>query len=141
MNNYVLGFMFSKDGADVALIRKNKPEWQAGKLNGIGGKIEVPESAAAAMVREFTEETGFKTRDFEWKHFASMQGPDFSVQCFCCRNDLTLLRSMESEPVASYRLLDVVDSTETIENLGWLMLVARDAFSDGRSSFARIYYP
>jgi 8-oxo-dGTP diphosphatase len=37
---YVLGFMFSSDHSEVALIRKRKPEWQRGKLNGIGGKCD-----------------------------------------------------------------------------------------------------
>jgi hypothetical protein len=37
---YVCGFMFANDFTEVALIRKNKPEWQRGKLNGIGGKVE-----------------------------------------------------------------------------------------------------
>ena len=38
MTKYVVGFMFSPDKQFVALIRKNRPEWQAGKLNGIAGK-------------------------------------------------------------------------------------------------------
>jgi hypothetical protein len=36
---YVVGFAFDTDGR-VALIRKNRPEWQAGRLNGIGGHVE-----------------------------------------------------------------------------------------------------
>lgn len=42
MKKYVLGFMFSTEdrGQKVALIKKLKPKWQAGLLNGIGGKIE-----------------------------------------------------------------------------------------------------
>jgi len=56
-HRYVLGFMFDRDYAEVALILKNRPAWQAGKWNGIGGKIEGDETPHAAMVREFTEET------------------------------------------------------------------------------------
>ena len=37
---YVAGFMFSEDRRLVALIRKSKPEWQKGKLNGIGEKAQ-----------------------------------------------------------------------------------------------------
>ena len=37
---YVLGFLFSPDCKRVALIIKNRPDWQAGFLNGIGGKID-----------------------------------------------------------------------------------------------------
>ncbi len=38
--NYVCGFMMSWDMQEFLLIKKTHPEWQAGKLNGIGGKIE-----------------------------------------------------------------------------------------------------
>jgi 8-oxo-dGTP pyrophosphatase MutT (NUDIX family) len=69
---YVAGFMFDVANKQVALIRKTKPAWQAGKLNGIGGKIEDGESPEAAMVREFLEETGCNTDRDDWSHFASL---------------------------------------------------------------------
>lgn len=56
---YVLGIMFSEDEERVLAIWKNRPDWQAGKLNGIGGKIEDGETPIEAMRREFREETGF----------------------------------------------------------------------------------
>lgn len=58
---YVLGFTFSPTFSHVLLLWKNRPAWQAGKLNGIGGKIEEGETAEEAMAREFTEETGIVT--------------------------------------------------------------------------------
>ena len=36
---YVLGFLFRDNCTSVVLIRKDKPRWQAGLLNGVGGKI------------------------------------------------------------------------------------------------------
>lgn len=67
---YVLGFLFSEDGSRVLLIWKNRPAWQAGKLNGIGGKIEDGEQPLDAMKREFVEETLFvgygDLRNAEW---------------------------------------------------------------------------
>lgn len=43
---YVAGFLFGPMPRHnyVALIRKNKPDWQKGKLNGIGGKVEAGET-------------------------------------------------------------------------------------------------
>ena len=41
-------------------------EWQAGLLNGIGGKIEDGEAPIEALVREFAEETGVQTSAEEW---------------------------------------------------------------------------
>lgn len=49
--HYVVGFMFSSDKTLVTLIRKNRPKWMNGKLNGVGGKIEIGETPLQAMVR------------------------------------------------------------------------------------------
>lgn len=57
---YCAGFLFGPYLADVALIRKAKPAWQRGKLNGIGGKVEPGETPHDAMVREFEEEAGVR---------------------------------------------------------------------------------
>lgn len=55
---YVVGFMFSEDSSKVALIRKNRPEWQKGLLNGIGGHCESSDkNNQDTMIREFEEET------------------------------------------------------------------------------------
>lgn len=77
---YCLGFAFNAAGDRVLLIRKNRPAWQAGRLNGIGGKLEPGESALQAMVRECREETGLVID--HWTPFARMSGPDFEVVCF-----------------------------------------------------------
>jgi 8-oxo-dGTP pyrophosphatase MutT (NUDIX family) len=58
-HRYVVGFLFSQDESKVLLVWKNRPAWQNGKLNGIGGKIEAGETPLQAMEREFKEETYF----------------------------------------------------------------------------------
>lgn len=55
---YTLGFVFNPERTHVMLIRKTRPQWQAGSLNGIGGKLEQDESESECMIREFREETG-----------------------------------------------------------------------------------
>lgn len=40
MNSYVCGFLMSYDMDKVVLIKKNRPDWQKGKWNGVGGKIK-----------------------------------------------------------------------------------------------------
>src|SRR5690349_13991679 len=42
---YALGFLFDGTGR-VVLIRKRRPAWQAGLLNGVGGKVEPGEAPA-----------------------------------------------------------------------------------------------
>ena len=76
---YVLGFALSGDGNAVLLIKKTKPSWQAGKLNGVGGKVEESDwSIESAMAREFEEETGIQTDPGRWSLFAQHCKPGTS---------------------------------------------------------------
>jgi 8-oxo-dGTP diphosphatase len=77
---YCLGFAFSLDRSKVLVIRKKRPAWQAGRLNGIGGKLEAGETALLAMQRECQEETGLNIPD--WEYFATIESPHFEVTCF-----------------------------------------------------------
>ena len=74
MKRYVVGFAFDPEG-NVALMRKSHPEWQRGKLNGVGGKIN-PEDATPldAMVREWGEETGVMLLKKDWSHVCTIEG-------------------------------------------------------------------
>ena len=63
---WVVGFLMDSDAEQVILIRKNRPEWQAGKLNGVGGKVEPGELIGGAMYREFREETGVIVQDIRY---------------------------------------------------------------------------
>lgn len=65
--------MFSDDRRQVVLIRKKKPAWQAGKLNGVGGKINQGEGARPAMVREFEEETGILVGEADWRKVVELR--------------------------------------------------------------------
>ena len=73
--DYVCGFAYAPRSTVVAstthvlLLRKSKPAWQAGKLNGVGGKVEIGETASHAMVREFFEETGIQSQMADWAVF------------------------------------------------------------------------
>lgn len=60
MSDYVNGFLFAQNAAFVLLIEKQKPLWQRGLWNGIGGHIESGESSWEAMNREFREEAGIE---------------------------------------------------------------------------------
>lgn len=65
MKHYVLGFIFNETKDRVLLVKKKRPIWQAGRWNGIGGKIEDDdESPIFAMNREGHEETNYRCFDF-----------------------------------------------------------------------------
>lgn len=110
MRNYVLGFVFSPDLREVYLIRKNRPEWQRGLLNGIGGKIEQGETDAAAMHREAFEESGYTG---QWVHYADMGEsvpfPDWRCPVFysILAPGETLPETREDEQIECIRVSDV----------------------------------
>ena len=121
MITYVVGFAFGV--GEVALIRKARPDWQKGRLNGIGGHIEEGESSHEAMVREFEEETGVKI--VIWDLFAKLQGKDWSCDFFRVFGvDLTTLKTTTDEEVLVYPVNDL--PAETLPNLRWLIPLARD---------------
>lgn len=136
---YVVGFLFSPDLTRVALITKNRPAWQAGLLNGIGGKVEPGENPLAAMVREFNEEAGLLLQD--WHHFASMseQGR-FALDMFAAIGDVDAVTSKTDEPVEVLTVTEALQR-ETVENIPWLLLLAVDHLQDGRPGFVNINYP
>lgn len=75
MTVYTCAFAFHKN--NVLLIRKAKPDWQAGLLNGIGGKVEDGESIFQATVREFKEETGLWDSQFTPLIYHAMIWPEY----------------------------------------------------------------
>jgi 8-oxo-dGTP diphosphatase len=97
---YVLGFTFDAAAERVLLVHKLRPDWQAGKLNGIGGKIEPGEAPIEALVREVSEEAAISTSAAQWRYFGVMDGPYFRVYCFETRDDrVTQFQSLTDERV------------------------------------------
>lgn len=133
MINYVTGFMYSPDGSQVVLIKKNKPDWQKGKFNGVGGKIEPRESASHAMSREFLEETGVITKLTDWRCFFILTNPNnYRVYMFCTYSEnFSQVKTVEKEVV---RLFSVDQLPKNIiPNLAWLIPLSQDnkAYCDG----------
>jgi 8-oxo-dGTP diphosphatase len=97
---YVVGFAYDSVGR-VVLIRKTRPTWQAGKLNGVGGKIEAHETAKQAMAREFEEETGVQTLSTAWRHVGTMIGAAYVVHILAFESDTITLEvaTTTDEPV------------------------------------------
>jgi len=125
MKGYVLGFMFSEDHKHVVLIRKNKPVWQAGSMNGVGGKIEEGEEPLDAMIREFTEETGCYHEN--WRHFASMTNSQFIVYCYVAFASGVQIESKTDEIVFKVKVDEILTNEyKTIANLKWLICMALD---------------
>ena len=142
---YVLGFAFDQNADNVILIEKQRPDWQKGKLNGVGGKIEESDkcwngndvnwndTAGLAMVREFKEETGADTKiggEYGWQLFATMifeddvMGGKSIVYCFKLFSNLIYqCETVEDEEIRLVSLDDVMQEN-IIDNLPVLIPMA-----------------
>lgn len=99
-----LGFAFRAGCTQVALITKSHPEFMAGKLNGLGGEVNIGETPRAAMAREALEEANIVEFNAAWNPFAVLQGSNDAYIVYCFRAVLTKsnieLRGRAEEPVA-----------------------------------------
>jgi 8-oxo-dGTP diphosphatase len=147
LNEYVLGFLFDDKETKVALIEKQKPAWQKGFLNGIGGLIESKDIDAChlasnnAMAREFMEETGVSTYIDCWTHFCTMRGKDWVVLCYKQSNTKFLkeVRTMTKERVVIVPLKDL-HKHKVLSNIHWLIPMALDKNMGNPPFFANVYY-
>lgn len=133
MQAAVCGFYIDVARTKVALIRKQRPQWQKGKLNGIGGKVEPDEHEDAAMVREFQEETGVETTTEGWEMFFHLTDTKHSYKVFYYRafGDLSALRTTTDEQIEIIDL-GAAPVANVIRNLTWLIPMAVDeTFHEG----------
>ncbi len=124
---YVLGFAFTHDGR-VALIEKNRPAWQAGKWNGVGGHMEPGEDIYEAMAREFQEETGVET-PWGWRRVGRMVGEDvkesWAVHVLTITDDcIENVQSLTDEQVELVSLYNV-ENKPLQDNLQALILLCQ----------------
>jgi 8-oxo-dGTP diphosphatase len=126
MTRYVLGFAFDEAGDRVVLIQKTKPAWQAGKYNGVGGKVEENETMIDAMVREFYEETGVETAINDWREYAFMVGPDWSCAVYCLGDGL-IVDAVKTTTEEKIEVFSTKALPNTISNVPWLIAMAKDS--------------
>lgn len=124
----VVGFAFKEDRTGVVLIRKNRPEWMAGMLNGVGGHIEGRETPRQAIAREFEEETAIHVPLSRWFEIVQMRGKRWEVtffKAFLSRHDIHFMTSMTDEKVV---LISCENDNELnmVPNLSWLIPLALD---------------
>lgn len=143
---YVLGFRFREsdlpEQTSVALIQKKKPFWQAGKLNGIGGKVEHDEDypmarlhrgvmvtgQQMAMAREFKEETGVETMPHSWQQFGVLIHGDNEIylfRSFCEAPHAPVLQVLTNERPVWLKLISL-RLYPRMGNLDWLVPIALD---------------
>lgn len=129
IQNMVVGFAFDEDRKTVVLIRKQRPQWMAGKLNGVGGKVEPGESMLDAMIREFWEEAGVSTVTSDWDHFMTMDGRGWRIHYFRMFNNKKVAAAEtltdEQVVIVSATCFDRLNR-DGISNLVWIVGLALD---------------
>jgi 8-oxo-dGTP diphosphatase len=124
--HYVVGFLMDPTLSKVVLIRKIKPEWQQGLLNGVGGKVgdnHPNETAEEAMHREFAEEAGVE--GLEWKHYLTLETPHSHISFFRATGNVHRATTKLDEEVGVYDINEVMDRCDTMPNLRWCIQMAR----------------
>jgi 8-oxo-dGTP diphosphatase len=136
MTKYVAGLLFSVDRSKVALIKKDRPVWQKGRLNAIGGKIEPNETPLFAMRREFIEETGVDIPEARWELAVKMKGLGWELHFYRAWGYPELCKTQDtSEPINVFDVKDVklMERPTIIGNLNWLISLCLDV--DGGIDF------
>lgn len=119
---YVVGFCFDEAFDNVLLIRKNRPDWQKGYLNGIGGKIEDFDEyqfqPTSAMIREFKEETAVDSSIDDWFFYNKEDFEDASLFIFYCVNNnyFKNAKTITDEEIVKVKLLDLTDNELILNN-------------------------
>jgi 8-oxo-dGTP diphosphatase len=133
MIQYVVGFMFSKNRAMVALIRKTHSDWQDGLLNGIGGHRQYTETSAEAMARKFLEEAGVETKPEQWIHKLTLVNEfkryELAVLYMVDDNDdmIHLVKTMTDEQIVVIPVAHTNNRyNRVMPNLNWLIPLCLD---------------
>jgi 8-oxo-dGTP diphosphatase len=140
MKKYSLGFIFNASLNKVLLMHRIKPEWQKGKINGIGGKVEEHESALSSMVRETQEETALTIKENEWQYIANLSSPEFFTEVFACiyPGNIADAKSLEEQKIEWFSL-DKLPSN-MINNLRWLIPLSLDKVKHNEPKSVTILY-
>jgi len=126
MKRYTLGFIFTPALDRVLLVHKISPEWQAGRINGIGGKMEEGETPLACIVREVREETSLITDASKWIYLGEMGSDMWHMHVFTLvyGGDITDAKNVDKEKVEWFSPGDL--PSDVLSNLRWLVPLALD---------------
>lgn len=126
MDTYTLGFIFNQDTSEVLLMHKNRPEFQIGKLNGVGGRIESNENSADCIVREVLEETSKQTQRESWAYFGLIRGANWQVDLYTMLHfgNTDDFSTTTDEKIEWFKINDLPDNI--LEKLNWMIPMAME---------------
>ena len=130
MQQFSLGFVFDSSLKQVLLMHKERPASQAGKVNGLGGKVEAGEDSRACVVREIKEEADLSTVSENWVYAGAMRSDEWTIDVYglAYTGEMSDAASMEEQRVEWFP----VDSlpANSMSNLAWLVPFVRNKLFD-----------
>lgn len=137
---YTLGFIFDQTLEKVLLIHKQKPEWQRGKINGVGGKYEQGETAPSCIRRETRGETRLDIKEKDWISVGTIYQSAGNVGVLATRyigacSDAT---SADHEKVEWFEIASLPDNVMT--NVHWLIPLALEKLQSEELKSFSVYY-
>jgi 8-oxo-dGTP diphosphatase len=136
----VLCFLL-RDG-EVLLIRKKKG-FGAGKINGVGGRVEPGERPEEAAVREVFEEVGVRVRSLEpagtLEFYSADSEPDWLIHVFLSRDFEGEPRESEEASPRWYRLGELPFDEMWEDDRVWLRYALSGKRVEGRFWYDREY--
>ena len=139
MMQYVLGFVFNESKDRVLLLRKARPPWQAGRFNGVGGKIKDGEDPIDSMVRECKEKIGLYIPVFQRVCTMTKYG-HWECVVYCASindDDFAAARQCEDEPLFRIDIAQIPQ--HALYNLNWLIPLCLDRERAPYSVYAEVY--
>jgi len=140
MQKYVVGFIFNMDFSSVLLMHKNRPAWQNGLINGLGGKVEEGEDAFMTVSREIEEESGLKIPKEDWVKVGRVYSDSFDMDVFgsIYHSDMSNAKTLEDEPIEWFPVKSLPDNT--IENIPWLVNITLDKLKNNNFELFEVKY-
>lgn len=130
MDEYVITAMYATvfGVPSVALIRKDRPDWQAGLFNFIGGMVNEGEDIRSAAIRELKEEADLTVTILNHLETFKAQPAGVILHLFygVCRNPVLLPQLTSERP--RWVPLQFVDNYPLVPDIRSITKVLGDAY-------------
>jgi len=140
MQKYVVAFVFNYDLSSVLLMHKNRPAWQNGLVNGLGGKVDEGEDTYTTVSREIEEESGLEIPKESWVKAGRVYSDSFEMDVFgyIYEGGMSDATTKENEPIEWFKVADL--PSNTIENVPWLIHITFDKLKNNNFELFEVKY-